>query len=1566
MHHSVLPSQSQSTAPNYTIAYDDSGASQCQTWHRRVLSILKNQKAVRYFHKCFFRSSDTRSRPPHHACVSFPHAEHATADLRTEILDAPETDDAGVSSAPPSARRSAPAGDATKMTFSALRGLRADVLAAAEAAHAGDEVACVSAMVTATETAAVREATRDVIMRSMDAMGDRETNQTTTEEAGKATLAVVFGARRTLGLEVGELPSTDVFGVRSGSVSTPGGASSGGAPSSWPDSASALAAVGYSEGGWESLGTRDAAATATPNPNPGAGPSPLSVPVPGDAASQLVTSSTVHVFTNAGGTVHRVSPTHGRSEDEAATPKRYDLESDEMMEQDLTGGTQIIPGDEDEEIIEDVGGTQVEPEDAVEPEVEPEDDTPRAAVAPKPSPRSQARSPVGAPPSFLRLVSRPAATLRKRLSMDAPYEIAPGGDIPATIPGGDAPPGDIPGNTPMANPTDTVPKETPRSLWTAAAATSGFKTPPGDATTTVVVDGTSPFPLSAHVPNVGTEADGTGVTQPMEIIPETAAAAFETEKTEEAEPLRCSGDARPTADPSFPFAPSSTPAEVMCSYIPSTFPHTSKMTFTESTAGGSAAGVHAVAAAAAEEADEELLPLTEMPMTEVPSSVAPSPGAGPPRRATGGALAAAMHARRRRDELGAAGASLSLGPPADDAEADETFAVTKERNRREEVPVFDASQPEPFSRSAVSHGAINTTNQNQHHTFTPFDLTVPEVGDDEETNHGDGDGDDDLPVPDDDVPNPRVPRDPATSGFFHLESVPAETFPPRGDGWAGGWGRVAGDRRGDRAAPPKDVNTAKQKEDPTQESPPEEEEEDAEPPASPDFFLMLSQQVRDIVASAAADAPSQSMVPPPLRRPSTSAAATGPPTRRNSSIAAQANMQRLWDAKEARDAADSQARRSGRDRVPRKFFGDSQFPSQSQGDSDVQEEDGASDEEDGDDVSDPESKEAKATQETGTTPLARRRAPRRKKPRKFFGDSQYPSQSQGDSEMRDAAPDEPDTNSDENDDDEDADDDNGTLEICESDEDEAPWYVGGTQAVPETGGWSDDDDSDEEAPPPMDDDDDENGDEASDKEAEDAPAPLPAKRARRASARVPGSAAPKTAKLVEKTSAATLAGIPKPKGQTKSKGNGHTKGYQNWKGPLPIFGCPKCRHAQNGCGRCKAIRAHAEFGTPLPWRLKTVGGSCGSGGAGLSQSPRSASLIGPITLTVCSYTLRETDVFFFIVSGRVLPSSAPAALGVKKCKVRFHDENVSEGAKKGSGSFGSVGTKRRRTSAVAVRSSISSLPTAATGSAKKRKSHFESKVSNETPDVVRRRAPRASFVFHGLTFLISGLPSKQAVDDLTDLIETHGGVVRIDVPPPAATRQIAPENAYQPSQDVGAPMVDGRRTAPGRNTRVITPAAGRTLKCLYAAAVGAPLLTPDWVRDSVDTGSCMALGEYRVDHDDDDDDASVGGLFDGVVVSLSGDVTYVRQFGLLLRHAGAEVVPVADLVSTVGENVAMGEGPCDYVLVQVAASDTKTRVEGGVQRASKRLGVPCVSHEWAVDSLLANKLAAVDGRYRVK
>ena len=69
----------------------------------------------------------------------------------------------------------------------------------------GDEVAAVSAMVTATETAALREA--------LGGAGASETAAASQGETRAAATAVVFGARRRLGLEVGEMDAPEVFGV---------------------------------------------------------------------------------------------------------------------------------------------------------------------------------------------------------------------------------------------------------------------------------------------------------------------------------------------------------------------------------------------------------------------------------------------------------------------------------------------------------------------------------------------------------------------------------------------------------------------------------------------------------------------------------------------------------------------------------------------------------------------------------------------------------------------------------------------------------------------------------------------------------------------------------------------------------------------------------------------------------------------------------------------------------------------------------------------------------------------------------------------------------------------------------------------------------------------------------------------------------------------------------------------------------------------------------------------------------------------------------------------------------
>ena len=1475
----------------------------------------------------------------------------------------PASDTGGVESAPPSAGR----GDASRrdngetsvpakrapVTTSQLDRLRAEVLAAAEGAMGGDEVSAVSAMVTATETAALREATR----QAMGEMGEIEgqyfnPNSTEEEEAGKATLAVVFGARRHLGLEVGGMDGTEVFGRRScddhPASGSRGGASSG-APSSWPDSTEALRELGYSEGGWESAKT----ATATEDNTPGRGQSFFSHPA--DVASQLAMSASMPVTVPASVPASVPAPrfeTENPIDENMPTPKvtfEGDKEGDgaesdvqkEDPEVDLTGGTQDDGGVSssdapDEETEGDaVGGTQVEEvpeeEDGVALKASPMKASPSKA-SPKPSPRASSRSPVGAPPAFLRLVSKPATTLKKRLSMDIPSETPGTESIPATVPAGAilttmptwTPATTLPADTPADN---NTPKENPASLWQAAAATAGFKTPlGGDAKKNVAVAATSPFPLSAPV---GTASATAATTTPssVEIVPETAAPAFETEKTMEAEPLRETGEKNENEHPG------GTPAEVMCSYIPSTFPASKQMTMTESTVGGSVAGVEGVAAAAAEAAEGD----DEVPLTEVPLSVAPSQTGAKPFGARGGALAAAMHAQRQRNELGADGASMSLGPPTDDTVEDRSANKGLEAPSRD-VAMLDASQP--VLSITTNPMVVENTPAEQ---FTPFDLTVPEDHghdqfDDREEVNNDRDEHNDADI---------NPDDPSVSNPAESELQTNENSKQ----WVGGWGRVAGDRRGDRAAPPRDVGKQNKNENPTQESPEEDSEEDddsqedeEEHPASPDFCLMLSQQMRDVVTAAAADAPSQSMAPPPLRRQITSSAATDLPQkqRRNSSIAAQQMMQKLWDEKEARDAADATARKSARDRKPRKFFGDSQFPSQSQGDED--EKDNDNEMSDSDDVSDPDESDEDGThvKPTGATPLAKRRAPRQKKPRRFFGDSQDPSQEVDEEDEEE----EDDANEDDDDDeaidvDDAVDDDEDKLEICESDEDEAPWYVGGTQAVPDMGAQDEDEDEDskDDAPlPPMDDEDDEDDDEDdAENVTETEPGPLSLKRARRASVRVPTPKV-KALKVAKKTAMKkTATKIPPVKPQPKGKG----KFNPNWKGPLPKLGCPKCRHAAKGCGRCRAICAHAEFGTPLPWRAKTVGGV------------------------------------------QVAPNSAPAAIRGNR-RVRFDDESERQDEKKTKrGSSGSVSkdSKRRRTSAAgAIRSSLSSLSGPRTT---KTHSNVSERTVSKTLSTTaietsneRRRSKRASTLFDGLTFLLSGLPSRDEVEDITDVIETHGGMVRRDVPPPTQVRQIAGEDLYQPSQDVGAPMVAGRREKPGRNTRVITPAAGRTLKCLYASAVNAALVTPDWVHDSIDKGAPMPLSDYRVDRTDDSDSDSddteenFGGLFDGVVVSLSGDTNYVKQFGLLLRHAGAEVVPLDDLLNTVGENVPMGEGPCDYVLIQTAVGAGKggqgNKVDRGIARASKRLGVPCVRHEWAVDSLLGKELMAIDAKYRMK
>ena len=115
--------------------------------------------------------------------------------------------------------------------------------------------------------------------------------------------------------------------------------------------------------------------------------------------------------------------------------------------------------------------------------------------------------------------------------------------------------------------------------------------------------------------------------------------------------------------------------------------------------------------------------------------------------------------------------------------------------------------------------------------------------------------------------------------------------------------------------------------------------------------------------------------------------------------------------------------------------------------------------------------------------------------------------------------------------------------------------------------------------------------------------------------------------------------------------------------------------------------------------------------------------------------------------------------------------------------------------------------------------------------------------------------------------------------------------------------------------------------------------------------------------DEDDDGGFRVGIFEGTVVTLAGDERFLEQFGLLLRHAGAEVISAEDVVSAIGEDVP--EARDRAITCSQSAVGVKTELPAGLARAAKRLGVPCVRHEWAVDSLLdANARIADDYRVR--
>lgn len=132
------------------------------------------------------------------------------------------------------------------------------------------------------------------------------------------------------------------------------------------------------------------------------------------------------------------------------------------------------------------------------------------------------------------------------------------------------------------------------------------------------------------------------------------------------------------------------------------------------------------------------------------------------------------------------------------------------------------------------------------------------------------------------------------------------------------------------------------------------------------------------------------------------------------------------------------------------------------------------------------------------------------------------------------------------------------------------------------------------------------------------------------------------------------------------------------------------------------------------------------------------------------------------------------------------------------------------------------------------------------------------------------------------------------------------------------------------------------MKCLYGFSAGVKFATPEWIEACVDANTMIDIiepldgeGQPRKRHR-----ATSGRLFRDIKTALTGNEGFVKDFASLLAHAGAEL-----------ESNPQTTIKFDYLIVQSGEKPHSAWI-----RASKRLNIPCVRHEWLVESILAGEM----------
>ncbi|KAH7439427.1 hypothetical protein KP509_04G060100 [Ceratopteris richardii] len=204
-----------------------------------------------------------------------------------------------------------------------------------------------------------------------------------------------------------------------------------------------------------------------------------------------------------------------------------------------------------------------------------------------------------------------------------------------------------------------------------------------------------------------------------------------------------------------------------------------------------------------------------------------------------------------------------------------------------------------------------------------------------------------------------------------------------------------------------------------------------------------------------------------------------------------------------------------------------------------------------------------------------------------------------------------------------------------------------------------------------------------------------------------------------------------------------------------------------------------------------------------------------------------------------------------------------------------------------------------------------------------------SLLFKGFSFLVTGFPANQKdlCEKICKKIQDHGGVINSNIP--SLSSQIVQKKS-------------SRQHLSTSHCIVIAPQKVRTLKYLYACAAGLLIVKPNWV-DEV-----MLKDNLLQKQKSFDKEGTKQLIFSRIVAFIHGEQGYSLKLSLLIQHGAGKVVK--------SMRALLQSNNVDSRLIHIVIAEHQNRLSQTLKERAQQFGLPIVSRDWIIDSLLKGRL----------